>query len=81
MLLDVGLLYTGNKMYKTIVTIISEEYIHPDIDILSLAHACDNGDEIGVVSIDCFKLDKPEKAPYLAEEEEDDEPSMHGWHK
>ena len=67
-------------MYKAIVTIVSEEFIDSNIDILSLAHACDNGDEIGVVSISCYKLDKPEKAPYLAEEE-DEEDNLPPWEK
>jgi hypothetical protein len=60
-------------MYKTIVTIVSEQPISSDIELGILAKACYNGDEIGVVSINCVKLDKPEKAPYLAEEEDEDE--------
>jgi len=60
------------SMYKTIVTILSERPIESDIDIKTLAHACHNGDEIGVTSIECTQLAKPEKAPYLADEEDED---------
>jgi hypothetical protein len=52
-------------MYKTIVTILSERPVDSDIDIKTLACAVDNGDDIGLVSIVCTKLDKEERAPYI----------------
>lgn len=50
-------------MYKTIVTIWSEKRIPVDIDITTLAHAVDNGDEIGLGNIKCFKVEDYEADP------------------
>jgi hypothetical protein len=50
-------------MYKTIVTIWSEQRIPNDIDLVALAHSVDNGDEISLGNIKCFKKDDYEADP------------------
>ena len=61
-------------MYKTIVTIWSQRRISSDIDIMDLAHAVDNGDEIRLGNIKCFKNENYEEDPDFSEGwwEEDD---------
>jgi hypothetical protein len=68
-------------MYTTIITIKSVQKIPEDIDIITLAHAIDNGDEIGLTDMHCFWEERgKERMPWEAPEDEEDEISMHGWH-